>query len=151
MDNYTATEEAYKNGYEKGKQDAMKQCAVTREKLIELVRDARGNAAWHNAPNPAEYVADFLIANGVTLDNQVSSSKWIPVTERLPGVLEDCLVAVKMKYDWKEEYTYVVDFGYYAGKAGNIDEFYTQDDFDEGRQYIHVTHWMPLPQAPKEG
>lgn len=24
MDNYTATEEAYKNGYEKGKQDAMK-------------------------------------------------------------------------------------------------------------------------------
>ena len=24
MDNYTATEQAYKNGYEKGKQDAMK-------------------------------------------------------------------------------------------------------------------------------
>lgn len=94
MNLYDATEEAYKNGYEKGKQDAM---------------------------------------------------KWISVKERLPGVLEDCLVAVKMKYDWKEEYTYVVDFGYYAGKAGYIDEFYTQDDLDEGQQYIHVTHWMPLP------
>ena len=34
MDNYTATEEAYKNGYEKGRQDAMKWIPVT-ERLPE--------------------------------------------------------------------------------------------------------------------
>lgn len=38
-----------------------------REKLIELVHDARMNAVWHNAPNPSEYIADHLIANGVVV------------------------------------------------------------------------------------
>ena len=35
MDNYTATEESYKKGYEKGKQDAMKWIPVT-ERLPEI-------------------------------------------------------------------------------------------------------------------
>ena len=38
---------------------------MTKEKLVELVENARGNALWHNAQNPAEYIADMLIANGV--------------------------------------------------------------------------------------
>lgn len=49
-----------------------------REKLVELVHEARGNAVWHNAPNPAEYVADYLIANGVTIatDNNVGHTVY---------------------------------------------------------------------------
>lgn len=129
MDNYTAVEEAYKNGYEKGKQDAMKQCAVTREKLIELVRDARGNAAWHNAPNPAEYVADFLIANGVTVQ------KWIPVSEP-PKDHKEYIVMIK-------------------GAKCPTTLWYRPSQknwYEAGGDKPHiVTHWMPLPQAPKEG
>ena len=93
-----ATEQAYKNGYEQGKKDALKQCAVTREKLIELIEQGRdkGNEmcgkqygcdkCQYKAPKACVwgFIADHLIANGVTLDNQVSSSKWIPVSERLP-------------------------------------------------------------------
>lgn len=60
-----------------------------REELIELVENARGNALWHNAPNPAEYVADMLIAHGVTIE------KWIPVTERLPEENGSYLVATE--------------------------------------------------------
>lgn len=26
----------------------------------------------------------------------------------------------------------------------------TYNDWDEGQQYIHITHWMPLPEPPKE-
>ena len=38
-----------------------------REKMIELVEDARMNALWHIAKNPSEYITDMLIANGVTI------------------------------------------------------------------------------------
>lgn len=39
----------------------------TKEKLVELVDNARMNALWHNAQNPSEYITDILIANGVTV------------------------------------------------------------------------------------
>ena len=61
MKTYEATEQAYKNGYEKGKQDAMKQCAITREKLIELLADSEHMSY--------EKKADYLIANGVVISN----------------------------------------------------------------------------------
>ena len=38
-----------------------------REKLVELVHNARMNALWHNAPNPSEYITDMLMEDGVTV------------------------------------------------------------------------------------
>ncbi len=100
MDNFSATEQAYKNGYEKGKQDAM---------------------------------------------------KWIPVTERLPEVVDSYIVVVKYKYDWEKEYSIDTDVATYNPyeKAYIDDCWNTYVDWDEGQQYIHVTHWMPLPEPPK--
>ena len=112
-----------------------------REKLIELLCKVQyqGNAV-HGSPDTYiqnSEIADHLIANGVTLDNQVSSSKWIPVTERLPE-------------PWKWILCYC--------EAGNI-EMLRYDDFMEewgsiniNRAYKkeYVTHWMPLPEPPKE-
>lgn len=100
MDKYTATEQAYKHGYEKG----------------------------YEAGKP----------------------KWILVSERLPELFENCFVLVKMKYDWEEKYEYNVDAGYYVGKYGYIDSFNTFNDWNEGQEYIHITHWMPLPEPPRE-
>ena len=53
-----------------------------REKLIELLE----KSLIHEGREMRFTGGDVtpVIANGVTLDNQVSSSKWIPVTERLP-------------------------------------------------------------------
>lgn len=78
-----------------------------------------------------------------------ATPKWIPVTERLPELWQNCFVLVKMKYDWEEDYEYNVDAGYYVGENGYIDGFNTFNDWNEGQQYIHVTHWMPLPEPPK--
>lgn len=101
MNEHDIAEQAYKNGYEKGKQDAV---------------------------------------------------KWIPVTERLPEVVDSYLVVVKCKYDWEKEYDIDVDVATYNPyeKAYIDDCWNTYNDWNEGQQYIHVTHWMPLPEPPKE-
>ena len=38
-----------------------------REKLVELVHNARMNALWHNAQKPDEYITDMLMEDGVTV------------------------------------------------------------------------------------
>ena len=79
--------------------------------------------------------------------------QWIPVSERLPDIGGCYLVVVKYKYDFEKEYNYDTDvatfeFGY---DQKNIDgHWITYVDWDEGQQYMHVTHCMPLPEPPKE-
>ena len=99
-----------------------------REKLVELVHNARMNALWHNAPNPSEYITDMLMEDGVTVQ------EWISVKdERKPKAGEDVLVVV-------------------------FDGYYTYTDTDclmrDGRwcyetENHKVTHWQPMPQPPK--
>lgn len=120
----------------------------------------------HENVDPLEAVADYLIDNGVRLEAEQATSdkaskvveidqfnKWIPVTERLPEIGGCYIVALKYKYDFEKEYTYDTDvatfhFGY---DRGYIDgQWNTYVDWDEGQQYLHVTHWMPLPEPPKE-
>lgn len=66
--------------------------------------------------------------------------EWIPVKERLPdqnsGSLYICLI-VGGEYDQLSWYE-LCDFA--------EGQFWIKDELYEG----HVTHWMPLPQAPKE-
>ena len=85
-------------------------------------------------------IADHLIANGVTLDKKVASSSkciasnWIPVTERLP-----------------EDGQWVLT--YYADKKHRVTKYDSYDGFPlvftTGLEWVRVTHWMPLPEAPK--
>ena len=105
-----------------------------REKLIDLVHDALNSVSWDWGDYPdVDGAADILIANGVTLDNQVSSSKWIPVSERLPKEFENVLV--------------------YDSSDGMVEEaFITRHNEWVGVPMSDtVTHWMPLPEPPKEG
>ena len=121
----------------------------TREKLIELIKKpiaimpGRIGTPDITLTMPyAEELADHLIANGVTLDNQVSSSKWISVAERLPDKNGEYLCRHTDKSVHSAEYESIYgSFGYWFG--------FWEDEYKEWIAYEGVTHWMPLPQPPK--
>lgn len=125
-----------------------------REKLIELLESAESAVYWNSSDKGfIEKIADHLIANGVTFatDNN-AGCKWIPVSERLPEVVDSYIVVVKCKYDWEKEYEIGVDIATYDPYSGNpyIDGCWnTYNDWNEGQEYLHVTHWMPLPEPPR--
>ena len=119
----------------------------TREKLIELIRKGRYKA--ENICNENDdcqrctiadpdgnckigYIADHLIANGVTVQ------KWIPVTERLPEKSGYCLIIHKSG---------IQSVIHYSAKSKVFNSFDSFDDDHDGN--MHPTHWMPLPEAPK--
>lgn len=94
----------------------------------------------------AAFRADHLIANGVTFatDNNVGG-KWIPVTERLPELIP-CNAgtayseAVIVWTDGRKAMIAVWD---------GVDFLCAADYWEAWGESI--THWMPLPDPPKEG
>lgn len=123
-----------------------------REKLIELLGGDMCKDCYcedceyeHDEKSCIEHIkrkmADHLIANGVTLDNQVSSSKWIPVTERLPEKMGQCVC--RYVFGENAEYPFFQVLWYFA----NTEKPHFQH---EGSMGLRVTHWMPLPEPPKE-
>lgn len=81
----------------------------------------------------------------------VQPVKWIPVTERLPE--EDCkILAACSTLHYQRICRFAknlteIDKFVFDGKQG----FY---DYDSERGYYEVgwvTHWMPLPEPPKDG
>ena len=128
-----------------------------REKLIDMINFARIEvericnerfdcedcpAAVHEGKCKAGYIADHLIANGVTIatDNNVGH-KWIPVTERLPEHFGTFIVAVDERDNNRTVYVDCADFDYFAKR------WKTWGYFEDGWK---VTHWMPLPEPPEE-
>ena len=138
----------------------------TRKKLIDFFMDELPeNHPWMGN---VKGLVDTLIANGVTVQ------EWIPVTERLPESGVHVLVACEM-YGQYLTGKYVCDGFYvdrYSQKVENIDydiacEYCEEDDeyylwqgwyeviknWDDYNSIVvgdTVTHWMPLPEPPKE-
>lgn len=105
-----------------------------REKLIDILKQApfEGKVLdewWWEGK--IKIIADHLIANGVTVQ------EWISVKDRLPGKNVNCIVHYK--------HAYCNNDGYWA--IGSC--FYDGEKFQIGLAY-KVTHWMPLPEPPKE-
>ena len=74
-------------------------------------------------------------------------SEWISVEERLPEPNVSCLVAAKVGDRM------VVDIGEYVPciDCRTLEHYYEwmiTNDWDEG-EGCEITHWMPLPEAPK--
>ena len=137
-----------------------------RETLVALIKEADCSSLTYGECSRCKYgckgdcsyqfLADHLIANGVTFatDNHVGG-KWIPVTERLP----------------EEDGSYLC-FSQYCGSGwcavrGFAKDGRKKDEYDFQRRWKNVwydydseygycvidsiTHWMPLPEPPKEG
>ena len=104
-----------------------------REKLVELLRNAKSamkseNLSCDIARNM--FVVDFMMANGVTVQ------EWISVEDRLPEEKVDCIVHYKHAYCNNDGY-WAIGFCFYDGEKFQFDQAYK------------VTHWMPTPQPPK--
>ena len=111
-----------------------------REKLIDLIVDAKRTDP--ETGSFTEYLADYLISNGVTVQ------EWISVDDRLPeeddnyivtACDEGCSAGEGIWYS-----TVVVVAEYYKG---------SWTWYDGGREYSLegiVTHWMPMPEPPEE-
>lgn len=122
-----------------------------REKLIELLgyetckdKECIGCKHYSDETGCIDYLkaelADHLIANGVVLDKDESkiSSKWIPVSERLPEVFGEFAVAVKtVNGEMCADYA---DYDPFL-QRWRTSCFIGDDEC--------VTHWMPLPEPPK--
>lgn len=79
--------------------------------------------------------------DGVTLATDTNvGDKWIPVSERLPE--DSGLTLVR------------VDFSMWDKKVNvpSLERYVNEEKawFCDGAKLTNVTHWMPLPEAPKE-
>ena len=106
-----------------------------REKLIELIGESLCNHLSLSC-KLAENIAADLIANGVTFATDKNVGHWIQVTERLPE--ED---------GWYQVWTRTPFGGF---KSFNKASFHNGEWHGSGWRWTNVTHWMPLPDAPKE-
>ena len=72
--------------------------------------------------------------------NSLVDEKWIPVTEQLPETPGEYMVAYHPCY-WDRVHDEI--------KVG-LDSFRGKTSWAK-KKYQRVTHWMPLPEPPKEG
>ena len=95
-----------------------------REKLVELLAPTSLNF------EEAIYLADYLVKNGVTVQ------EWISVDDRLPEEKVNCIVHYKHAYCDNDDY-WAIGICFYDGEKFQMDLLYK------------VTHWQPMPQPPK--
>lgn len=75
---------------------------------------------------------DFCVAQGDELSKIKAQQRWIPVTERLPEDDDDVLIMSSGS----------ISMGYFNIFRGYWVDYEGDDD--------NITHWMPLPEPPKE-
>ena len=99
-----------------------------REKLIDLILDAKRTDP--ETGRFTESLADYLLSNGVTVQD------WVSVKERLPQEKVNCIVHYKHAYCDNDDY-WAIGMCFYDGEKFQLNPAYK------------VTHWTPLPQPPK--
>ena len=103
------------------------------EKLVELVKNALRayGKDLEKIVEPYEFIEDFLISNGVTVQ------EWISVKDRLPEAGGYAVCIAKRN-----------PFSRFMPMVARIEKNGWVNPITE--QYIsEVTHWQPMPQPPK--
>ena len=113
-----------------------------REKLVEMLQvDLSGSDGYE-----PELIADYMLDHGVTVQ------EWIPVTERLPERDKEVLLIV---HGWEDRLYYTGCLHRQEAERSWLTgiESKASDWKIWGFSYLRdpsVTHWMPMPQPPKE-
>ena len=109
-----------------------------RKKLVDLIIDAKRTDP--ETGSFTEYLADHLIANGVTVQ------EWISVDDRLPDNKEHDWVLAQVVED--NGYMHIPKVMEYRQLRNDWFEE-TYGWLSEHNGLFYVTHWMPLPKPPK--
>ena len=113
-----------------------------RDKLIELFSSPHKTDP-ESAPF-SEFLADYLISNGVTFQ------QWIPVTERLPVQPPN-----RVDEQGRSWFTTGIECIVYDSENVLAAHYCFQNKCFWYADTLHplknITHWMPLPEPPKEG
>lgn len=106
-----------------------------REKLIEILKVP----IYPNLDaDPAEVVADYLLDNGVTFATDINiGSTWISVEDGLPEESGTYITAAL------DGHTTRVTFVKWQKRNRHW-------ELTGARSYWKITHWMPLPEPPRE-
>ena len=123
-----------------------------REKLAELLKSVlpnfRNNMAYWGE-KPIYEFADCLLANGVTVQ------EWISVDDRLPELDTDQVLVLDENGNiYNTWYDGCIDdrcrFGHYRAVYNSDTLGFDGVDWVPEVITKKVTHWMPLPEPPKE-
>ena len=110
-----------------------------REKLVDLIIDAKRTDP--KTGSFAEYLADHLIANGVTVQ------EWISVKDRLPetdGIYIVCDCRLN-----GNQWIHTDGFRKASSSWCELHGMYYDDVYGRYSEQDKFTHWMPLPEPPK--
>lgn len=113
--------------------------AIPADLVIQYETDNNGFKVWHNCPIgrlACESIAALEAAEARIAELEAQVPKWVPVTERLP---EDGVLVVAGDFE-SSGCQWVT---HYESGVGMFLCEYPQPRWP-------VTHWMPLPAAPKE-
>ena len=83
---------------------------------------------------------DFELAEAEELRKLKEQLRWIPVTERLPDKMQQCVC--RYVFGENEEYPFYQVLWYFVAEQNPHFQ-------NEGSMGLRVTHWMPLPEPPK--
>ena len=115
--------------------------ADLREKLVELLRSIPRSEEVNIGRRSGKsfirlaIIADHLIANGVTIQ------RWIPVTERSPEKNDDGSVNTVLVTNGYIQHMAYFEHGIWR---------FTENGEMKEPMFYDITHWMPLPEPPKE-
>ena len=118
-----------------------------REKLVELLLDMPfGNSTEEAEERHASDTADYLIANGVTVQ------EWISVKDRLPVLHIDDYEepdGSRVQFEVSEDQWVFTASGHKTKARYETGAVFQGWVGDYGETIRDVTHWMPLPEPPK--
>lgn len=132
-----------------------------RDRLIELcdkkidTMKFQNSDHWWDFTEKIKEIADYLIANGVTVgDANNATTTWRPASEppKEDGAYLVSLTSFSGKHTWQD----VCKFANNLEKVDNFDfkgikraGWYSYKDGDY-YEIDDITHWQPLPEPPKE-
>lgn len=109
---------------------------IDKEAMLDLIVDAKMTDP--ETGMFAEWLAEYLVENLPTIP---MPTEWVSVNERLPERNKNVLVYASWDGTWQ------TTIGRHSGITGGFWWVYTGHGY---AMLYDVTHWMPLPEPPKE-